>query len=197
MMQGKTLGVVFAGGLLLFAGLKGKKLSSALRDVIGGKNPANATGDAITDPVGGTDASIGAGSASGSGSIASDGISYTGHAYSYGGYEADPNGWDCSSFVNWVVGHDAGMAIPGMAAGTYQGTSHGPATVEWLAWGGTTTISKSQLQSGDLCVWETHMGICTGGGNMVSALNPSLTTRQTTIDGGAPPGEILVCKRLG
>jgi cell wall-associated NlpC family hydrolase len=193
-MEGKTLAVAFAGGVILYSAIKGKKVTGALKDILGGKNPDAAGNTSITDPTSTLtlDATTG-----GAGGIAGDATAYIGHSYSYGGYEADPSGWDCSSFVNWVVGHDAGMAIPGYAAGTYQGTSHGPATIAWLAWNGTTTIAEANIQSGDLCVWETHMGICTGGGNMISALNPSLATRITTISGAAPPGEVLVCKRLG
>jgi cell wall-associated NlpC family hydrolase len=195
MISGKILAVAFAGGILLFAGTKGKKVTGALRNILGGKNPNGASSTAITSPQ--SDQALSAGSASGSGSIASDALGYIGHPYQYGGYESDPSGWDCSSFVNWVVGHDAGMAIPGIPSGEYTGTSHGPNTLLWLAWGGATTIPRSQLSSGDLCVWQTHMGICTGGNNMVSALDPALGTQQTTITGGSPPGEILVCRRLG
>jgi hypothetical protein len=44
-------------------------------------------------------------------------------------------------------------------------------------------------QPGDICCWITHMGVYVGGGNMVSALNPQLGTRETTVQGGAPGPE--------
>jgi hypothetical protein len=47
-IQGKTLAIAFAGGILLWSGLKGKKVTFALRDLIAGKNPANAPGNPIT-----------------------------------------------------------------------------------------------------------------------------------------------------
>jgi Transglycosylase-like domain len=49
-ISGKTLGVAFAGGVLLWSGIKGKAFSSALRDIIAGKNPVAAGNTSITDP---------------------------------------------------------------------------------------------------------------------------------------------------
>src|ERR1700677_1905851 len=49
-ISGKTLGVAFAGGILLWSGVKGKAFSSALRDIIAGKNPPSAKSTSITDP---------------------------------------------------------------------------------------------------------------------------------------------------
>ena len=56
--------------------------------------------------------------------------------------------------------------------------------------------SPGSAQAGDLCVWQTHMGIAVGGGQMVSALNERLGTRVTTISGGAPGGEVLFVRRI-
>lgn len=41
-ITGKGLAVAFAGGILLWSGLKGKQASSVLRNVIAGKNPSGA-----------------------------------------------------------------------------------------------------------------------------------------------------------
>jgi cell wall-associated NlpC family hydrolase len=122
----------------------------------------------------------------------------TGAGYRWGGAPAVGTGnWDCSSFVNWVVGHDCGMAIPGYAAGSYGGAEHGPATLSWLAWSGCTTIghSGSAAQPGDLAVWQTHMGICTGPNTMISAQDPQNGTRISAIDGFIS-GELLYIRRL-
>jgi NlpC/P60 family len=132
--------------------------------------------------------------------IAQDALKYVGHCYSYGGAPGT-NGqgcWDCSSFCNWVIGHDLSLPIPGYAPGAYNGSVHGPPTGSWIVWTGCSTVgdSASDADVGDLLVWETHMGIATGGGNMVSALNANLGTLQTTIADGAPTGEILVVRRM-
>ena len=45
-------------------------------------------------------------------------------------------------------------------------------------------------------MWQTHIGIATGGGRMISALNEHLGTQETTIADGAPGGELLFVKRV-
>jgi cell wall-associated NlpC family hydrolase len=89
------------------------------------------------------------------------------------------------------------MSIP-VYGKKWNPSTHGPATGDYLLWSGAKTVSHNakDAQAGDLCVWQTHMGIATGGGNMVSALNESLGTKATTISGGAPGGELLFVRRI-
>src|SRR5579859_5967546 len=87
------------GSAFIWSGLKGWSILATLSDVISGKKPSGSemyqlTSNAQTGSV--------------PNSIVSDALSYKGHAYKYGGFPG-LNGtqpWDCSSFVNWVVGHD-------------------------------------------------------------------------------------------
>jgi len=99
-----------------------------------------------------------------------------------------------------VIGHDLGLAIPLYAAGTYTGADHGPPTGAWLLWGGATTIGHdaSVAQPGDLCVWQTHMGIAIGGGQMVSARSATADppTGVGAIAHGGPAGQQLFVRRL-
>jgi len=191
-VNGAALASVLTGSVFLYAGLKGKSVTQAVQYIIQGKNPADSpqvnpiadvpiTDTSATDstPSGGTP-----GNAAGA-------LKYVGHAYLFGGAPGrdGKSPWDCSSFANWVVGHDQGLPIPGYAGGTYDGRVHGPATVGWLAWSGAQHIPASSAQPGDLIVWASHMGIYLGGGQMISALNPRLGTRVTTVKGGAPGGE--------
>ena len=129
-------------------------------------------------------------------SIASIAAGYKGHCYSYGGAPgtSGKNCWDCSSFCNWVIGHDAGQSIPGYGPGKYTGAVHGPPTGSWLAFG--QSVSKNNMQAGDVIVWLTHMGIYLGGGQMISALNSKLGTQVTSIAGGSPGGETYVVRRV-
>lgn len=191
-ISGLAVAEAIAGFVLLWSGVKGATVGQTLRALLHGENPPTVPEAPPTIGV----ASTGSGSATVTGasdsSIASDALKYQGHAYSYGGYYHDPAGWDCSSFVNWVLGHDLGLTLPGGLKG-YDGTSHGPATGSYLlAWGRyRVSGGASAARAGDLCVWPTHMGIALGGGQMISALDPSLGTKVTTIPGGAPPGEPL------
>jgi cell wall-associated NlpC family hydrolase len=198
-VSGPAVAATAAGALLIWSGLKGASITNSLRSLISGSPPSgtdvNAIGTPVSTAVTGT---IGAGGNAAGGTLVGYAESYQGHLYDYGGCESNPAGWDCSSYMNWVVGHDAGLAIPGYAAGQYNGTVHGPPTGSWLLWTGCQTITRASLEPGDLLVWQTHMGMYVGGGNMISALGPTGThsTQITTIAGGSPTAEIMFCKRL-
>lgn len=124
--------------------------------------------------------------------IASIAEGYAGAPYKWGGYTA--SGWDCSGFVNFVVGTVCGLAIPGYGVGQFHSQSHGPVTAQWFVTTLCTTVTSPE--PGDLCCWQTHIGIYVGNGEMISALNASLGTAVTTVSGGAPALEILHYRRL-
>ena len=203
------IGLVYtvAGGVLVWSGIRGETVGQTLRELARGNQPSGlnqepvntSAGPAVASSSSATAGGIPGGTPGGS-AIAGDAQQYAGHAYLYGGAPG-PNGtnpWDCSSFANWVLGHDLGMTLPGAASPGYSGASHGPNTTLYLAWGRAKTVGHSAgaAQPGDLLVWQTHMGIALGGGQMISALNPSLGTRVTSITGGAPPGEVLFVRRV-
>lgn len=156
-----------------------------------------------SSPVGSTSSSASGSTASGgtqttaagSSAVASDGLKYVGEGYIFGG-PSSPGKWDCSSFVNYVVGHDLGMPIPGgsWAVVCANGTEHGPATPSWMLFG--TPINYGSEQPGDLLVTAEHMGIVIGGGNMVSAQNPQLGTGIGNYTSGFPGGQPVV-RRVG
>ena len=195
-VNGLAVAAVAGGVLLAWSGIKGNRVTDVLRELLSGKQPSNTN----AYPIAGSSGTGGfQGSATGS-AIAQDALQYQGHKYLYGGPSNVNGGWDCSSFVSWVLGHDLGLQIPGgsWSKVTNNGGSHGPTTLSYLAWSGASTVghSASDAQAGDLCVWQSHMGIAIGGGRMISALNPSLGTEVTTISGGAPFGELLFVRRL-
>ncbi len=170
-------------------------MSATLRSLLSGQKPSGANVNPIGTPAAGT--TTAPASAAESSAIASDALKYDGNfPYVWGGAPVN-GGSDCSGFVNMVCGRDLGMAIPGYAAGTYTGATHGPATVAWLAWSGCTTVSHdgNQAQPGDLAIWQTHMGIVTGPNQMISAQDPQLGTGLSVIN-GAIPGELLFIRRL-
>lgn len=182
-INGVAIGVVTVGGLFVYAGIKGYSIPATIQDIVTGKSPLN---QSQTTAITGTVLSISGGSTfSGSNSqIANDAMKYVGHAYLYGGSPGTSGSqpWDCSSFVNWVLGHDLGVTLPGGIRG-YNGTSHGPPTGSYLLWGGATRIPRNQVQAGDICVNASHMGIATSNTEFVSALNPSLGTRVEPLSG--------------
>jgi cell wall-associated NlpC family hydrolase len=189
-----------AGGLvLLWSGLKNATIADTLKGFLSGNVPkGNPTGSIQIGITDNSTANSSGTPATTDSAIANDALKYKGHAYLFGGAPG-PNGtnpWDCSSFANWVLGHDLNFVLPGSLSPGYNGASHGPTTLSYLAWTGATTISNSAsaAQAGDLCVWQTHMGIAIGGGQMISAENPQNGTRIDTI-AGFIPGEILFVRR--
>lgn len=202
-ISGIGVAYTLGGFVLVYSGWANRSITDTVKGFLSGKPPAANPSGPIR--LGVNDNSSGSGSGSGSvpatdSAIANDALKYVGHRYVYGGAPG-PNGtsgWDCSSMVNWVLGHDLGMTLPGDSSPGYNGESHGPTTLSYLAWSGAKTISNrsSAAQAGDLCVWQTHIGIAIGNGQMVSALNESLGTKVTTISGGAPGGELLFVRRV-
>lgn len=135
------------------------------------------------------------------GSLAQDAMQYQGKGYVYGGAPAaGPGNWDCSSFVNWCLGHDLGHAIPGFTAGSYTGKSHGPVVLDYATWSGAQTVSGPP-QASDLCVWAGvgatgHIGIAISPQTMISALNHVKGTTVTPIAGYGPAGVPVVYRRV-
>jgi len=185
-VNGMALASTAVGGVFLYAGIKGYSIPQAFQYVLQGKSPttlSKATG-IDTNTVADTQSSNSNASANAS-SISADAVQYAGHCYLYGGAPGTngKNCWDCSSFCNWVIGRDLGLAIPGYRAGQYTGVVHGPATLEWMVWSGCVTVQAKDAQPGDLLITSGHMGIYVGNGKMISALNEKLGTLVTTVQG--------------
>lgn len=146
--------------------------------------------DGTGGAAGTTTGAVTGGSASGN-AIANDALKYQGEGYIYGG-PSQPGKWDCSSFANYVVGHDIGLPIPGgtWAAVCANGNSHGPATPSWMLFG--TPVNYGSEQPGDLLVTAEHMGIVIGGGKMISAQDPALGTGVGGYTSGFPGGRPVV-----
>ena len=205
-VNGVYLAAAGLGGVILYAGFKGKKWTDILHGLPSGTNPStigqsypistSQAAYAVAATGYGTGGGVVASGGTASGeAIASDALKYQGASYVWAGAPGSGAGhWDCSSFCNAVIGRDLGMAIPMYAAGKYVGQAHGPNTLIWLAWPGCRKVSSPE--PGILAIWQTHMGICIGGNKMISALDAQLGTKVTTIQEAAPSGEILTLKQL-
>lgn len=181
--SGKGLAALGIGSLFLWSGIKGWSVLGTLGDLVAGNKPSQSPANAFVTPD--ESQSFGGGTGGSAGSIADIASQYKGHAYSYGGAPG-PSGnqpWDCSSFVNFVVGIRMGLAIPGYGPGAYNGKVHGPPTGTWGVWSGLKHVSRADVQRGDIIVWLNHMGIATANNEMISALNEKAGTDFTPIDG--------------
>lgn len=197
-IPGLPLAFVIVGGVLVWSGIENVPVTDVFRVLATGKMPPKGPPEQFATPaVAGSSSTTVPITATGS-SIANDALRYQGHPYIYGGAPG-PNGtsgWDCSSFCSWVLGHDLGMTLPGNSSPGYAGTSHGPNTVSYLGWSGAETVghSGSASQAGDLCVWQTHMGIAIGNGQMISAQTEATGTQVSGIDHFIP--EFLFVRRI-
>ena len=203
-IDGVALGAVAAGSLFAYAGIKGNSILASLQTIVQGKNPATASN---VHPIIATDPALSLASEAGTGfsgdlggRIAADAAQYKGAGYQFGGAPDVIGRWDCSSFVNRVIGMDLHLAIPTYRAGSYTGKDHGPTAAMWLVWTGATTVSRNPSDAipGDLCCWQTHIGIALGGGQMISARSAHShpPTGIGSIAHGGPRGELLFIRRL-
>lgn len=203
-MDGMALGAIAIGAVFLYSGIKGKGVLNSIQSIVQGKAPSTTPAEnQIYSPMP-TETTSGTGpnpTPSEPGAATSDisaiALQDVGHAYLYGGAPGlnGQSPWDCSSACNWWVGKRAGFAIPGYAPGQYDGSVHGPATPSWFFYGNTVN-GLANAQPGDIIVWLTHMGIYLGNNNMISALNPSLGTKVTTVSEAAPFGEPMTIRRV-
>lgn len=186
------LGVAMAasGLFLMYAGIRDVPLLTGIRELLSGKLPeGNPQHSIVVDwTVGKTaaDAASIAGNIinaqNGPGPlIVQAARKYIGIPYHFGGAQNPQAGFDCSGLVNWVLGHDLGLTLPGQHAPGFIGATHGPVTGDYLLWGGAADIPRAQIQPGDLVCGAGHIGIATGGNMYIDAPTFGQTVHETTI----------------
>jgi cell wall-associated NlpC family hydrolase len=135
---------------------------------------------------------------------------YIGGTYRWGGGGPFPTpGGDCSGFINWGLGHDLGMTLPGNVK-NFNGTWHGPVVAQYATWKGASTVSHSEAQPGDLVIWPgiaagAHIGCYVGpvtykgvqySQGMVSALDTTDGVIETPVHGFGPAGVPVMFRRI-
>lgn len=107
-----------------------------------------------------------------SGDVVQAAYSFRGTRYVFGG--TSRSGFDCSSFVRFILGQTDGVELPRTAEEQYY---HG------------TPIDKDDLQPGDLVFFKntyrhgiSHVGIYTGNGKFVHAANSHKGVREDSLD---------------
>lgn len=97
------------------------------------------------------------------GDVVNDIVKWNGHPYRWGGGANPSTGWDCSSFVNWIVGHDFKLNLPGggsWGSMTSNGRSHGPVAAAYNNWNYGHHVPWSAAKKGDLAIEDNgaHIG---------------------------------------
>ena len=99
-----------------------------------------------------------------------------------------PNSFDCSGFTSYVYRNAAGISIP-RTSGAQSGYGQ--------------TVSKSNLQAGDLVFFSTngtgnvsHVGIYVGGGNMIHCPKPGDSVKITNINSSYYTSAFVTAKRV-
>lgn len=207
----------FSHGGRITDGVRGKDTQHAVLakdEVVVNANAAHAIGYETLDAYnrayspggvgGGTRMENGTLYAASGAAILSDAKKYSGHRYVYGGPSNPQDGWDCSSFASYVLGHDMKLGLPGGSweSLTNGGKSHGPVASAFAHLPGAHKIGSNpkDIQQGDVLVWSTHVGFGVGPGTMFSAYDTAQGTLQTPknmANAGGPRGEKLTIMRYG
>jgi hypothetical protein len=183
-LSGLALAYLSVGAILMYEGIENTSTATTLRSLLSGKLPPPGPQTSETGASG-----LGGGAVLGmsptGNAVAQNALSYVGAPYDWGG--ASPGGWDCSGFVNYVLGHNFGITLPGGITG-FDGSSHGPVVSQYVLWTGGTRISTSAIQAGDLICYppDVHMGIAINATQLVSAEDPQNGTQVSSIGGWLP-----------
>lgn len=193
-LDGIAVSAVGAGIVLLWSGIQNRSITYTLQSLVRGVKPTPGPAAPLVIPATGVTTTSVPVSAVSTSVIASNAMAYVGKLrYVYGG--PPPAGTvDCSSFASKVL---AESAIPNPGGSPFNPNAHGPSTLHYIAWSGAQTVghSASVAEPGDLVVWQTHMGIAIGNGQMVSARDPAQGVGVDNIAGDMP-GELMFIRRI-
>lgn len=159
-VSGTGVALATAGGVLLYAGLKGASPLAALKQIVtSGPSALPATGTAPQAVSAGTTGAT-------SGLVAACMVNASDK---YSQLKRWQKGFsDCSSWVGKGF-LNLGITPPGAST-----------TLDYLAWGALSKVDVSQAQAGDLLVNAAHMAVVTGPGTAVGQENPTRNVAQGT-----------------
>ena len=174
-LSGRALALATAGGVLVYAGLRGENPLDALRSVLTGSPAPLPEGKAVTLPAG---SSIGAtGTAEGTGvgpfpGLASAAQRYLGVPYKWGG--TSRAGMDCSGLVVLSFKDNGITGVPRTSLGQ-------------MSWSKMRRVTDPG--AGDCVWWPGHIGIMVSSSRMINAPHTGTVVRYADVgtrNGHAP-----------
>lgn len=167
-VSGIGVALATAGGVLVYAALKGENPLDALREIASG-HPSGvvANAPAAAASLGGIAGALGATVTGFGTALVAAAMTHANERYSQARRWQDGYS-DCSSFVGKSL-KDIGIAPPGASV-----------TGDYLAWGALVKVGADHAVAGDLLVNGAHMAIVTGPGTAIGQENPSRNVAQGT-----------------
>lgn len=176
-ISGVAVALATAGGVLVYAGFQNQNPLQALKDITSGKTRSLTPSGVsfVNDPTtigqggGGIVQADFGGTASGvGGRIAAAAMNHRDEKYSQArrwqkGYS------DCSSFVGKAL-KDAGIEPPG-----------GSVTGSYMTWSKLRTVSRSQIQAGDILVSPGHVAIALSSGQAIGQQSSRTNVKVDTV----------------
>jgi peptidoglycan DL-endopeptidase CwlO len=188
-ISGAAVGIMAAGGMLLWTGITNVGVRDGLRDLLQGRAPGTTgtpTGPALREvipPISRIGRAIGGDAGAGAdpgtpatssqvNAFVSEARAQLGKPYVWGA--AGPNAFDCSGLVTWCL-RRAGL------------DDQRRVTAQYLVWTGAFTIPRANCAIGDLVCWTGHIGIAISNTRMIHAPSAGRPVQEGTIWSTPPP----------
>ena len=170
-ISGKALALATAGGVLIYAGLRGESPLDSLRGILTGSPSPVPTGQPVTlDTPSGTASRTGVAASAVAGRAAQIALAQVGKPYRWGA--SGPDGFDCSGLISYAF-NQAG------ASGFGRMTSAGMAVSPKFR-----KISRADVQAGDVLYHPGHVALAISGSAIVEAPRTGIPVRTRDIGTG-------------
>lgn len=168
-ISGKALALATAGGVLVYAGLRGESPLDSLRGILTGSPPRIPEGRPVTLDTAGTGVSEPSGSSARPfPGLLSAATRYLGRPYKWAGTFVGNGGGDCSGLVVRAFADNGITGIPRTSLGQ-------------RSWSRVRQVSASETGAGDLVWWPGHIGIVVNRSKMINSPHTGAVVRYATI----------------
>jgi cell wall-associated NlpC family hydrolase len=169
-ISGKALGLATAGGILVYAGLRGENPLEAIRSVLTGSPAPVPEGKTVTlsMPLGSSDGAVTGAASASMGKAVSVALQQVGKPYRWAA--TGPDRFDCSGLIVYSM-RKAGLNVPRW---TSYSLSVSP---RWQK------ISRSEVRAGDVCWKLGHVALATSNNAIVEAPRSGVPVRTRALSG--------------